>query len=50
MELLKLSLHNVWDIARLSVTKEQQDFVAPNPYSIISGLLSASTGTPEPFL
>ena len=50
MELLKLSLRNVWDIVRLSPAKEQQDFVAPNPYSIIEAFAAREDGyTALPF-
>lgn len=44
MELVKISLKNVWEIVRLKVTPEQEDFVASNECSLIEAFAAREDG------
>ena len=50
MQLVKLSLKNIWDIVRLQVAQGQEDFVAPNSYSVMEAFAAREDGyTALPF-
>lgn len=44
MELVKIDLTNVWKIVKLKVNEAQEDFVAPNHYSIIEAYATQASG------
>lgn len=44
MELVKLSLKNIWDIIHLKVAPGQEDFVAPNSYSVMEAFAAREDG------
>ena len=44
MRLEKVTLENFYDIMRLKVAKEQEDFVAPNDYSLSEAYVVSSEG------
>lgn len=44
MQLLKLGMKNVWDIIRLQVAHGQEDFVAPNSYSVMEAFAAREDG------
>lgn len=44
VELRKVDTENVWDLCRLKVTPEQENFVAPNLYSIAEAFAVRESG------
>lgn len=44
MELVKIDTRNVWNIVKLKVRKDQENFVAANDYSIIEAYATVSSG------
>lgn len=44
MELVKLSLKNIWEIIHLKVAPGQEDFVAPNSYSVMEAFAAREDG------
>lgn len=44
MELVKINSENVWKIIKLTVSKEQENYVASNEYSIIEAFATRESG------
>ena len=44
MELRSIDLKNVWDIVRLRVAEDQEDFVSPNVYSLAEAYAARESG------
>lgn len=44
MELVKINLTNVWKIVSLKVNNAQENFVAPNSYSIVEAYAAQASG------